>query len=273
MLTYPQIDPVAIQIGPLAVHWYGLTYLAAFALCFWLVKKRAARSDLPLAPSMIGDLLNACALGVILGGRIGYVVFYDLAGWSADPLKIFKIWEGGMSFHGGLLGVIGALWWFARSRAESFIRVGDLIAPAIPVGLGLGRIGNFIGGELWGRPTDVPWGMVFPHVDDLVRHPSQLYQAAGEGLSLFLILWWFSARPRQAGQVAGAFLVGYAAFRFLAEFARQPDAHLGPIAFDWLTMGQLLSLPMAGIGVVLWIYGSRWAAPLATSSSEPRKTD
>lgn len=207
MLTYPQIDPIAIQVGPVAVHWYGLTYLVAFALCYALVKHRSGRADLPLAPDMIGDLLNACALGVIAGGRLGYLMFYDLPGWLDDPLKLFKIWEGGMSFHGGLLGVIVALAWFARRHGESFIRIGDLIAPAIPVGLGLGRIGNFIGGELWGRPTEVPWAMVFPHVDQLPRHPSQLYQAAGEGLALFVILWVFALRPRAAGRVSGAFLM------------------------------------------------------------------
>ena len=263
MLNYPQIDPVAIQLGPLAIHWYGLTYLAAFALCYGLIRLRAARADLPLTPELIGDLLNTCALGVIVGGRLGYMVFYDLAGWADDPLKLFRIWEGGMAFHGGLVGVIVALLMFARRHGESFIRVGDLVAPAIPVGLGLGRVGNFIGGELWGRPTDLPWGMVFPHVDDLVRHPSQLYQAAGEGLCLFLLLWWFAAKPRLPGQVAGGFLIGYAVFRFAAEFARQPDAHLGAIALDWLTMGQLLSIPMLIAGAILYRMGPGWAGALA----------
>ncbi|MGB0957197.1 MAG: prolipoprotein diacylglyceryl transferase [Litorivicinus sp.] len=262
MLNYPQIDPVAIQLGPLAIHWYGLTYLAAFALCGWLVMRRAARDDLPLAPGRISDLINWVALGVIGGGRLGYMLFYDLSGWLANPLKVLQIWDGGMSFHGGLLGVVVALAWFARREGESLIRVGDLVAPAIPIGLMCGRLGNFIGGELWGRPTDVPWGMVFPHVDALARHPSQLYQAAGEGLALFLLLWWFARVPRRPGQVAGAFLMGYAAFRFLAEFAREPDAHLGLVALDWVTMGQLLSLPMLAAGALLWCYAARWAGPL-----------
>ena len=262
MLNYPQIDPVALQLGPVAIHWYGLTSLAAFALCGVLVMRRAARADLPLAPGRISDLINWVAMGVIGGGRLGYMVFYDLSGWLANPLTLFQIWDGGMSFHGGLIGVIVALTWFAKREGASLIRVGDLVAPAIPVGLAFGRLGNFIGGELWGRPTDVPWGMVFPHVDALVRHPSQLYQAAGEGVALFVLLMWFARTPRPAGRVAGAFLIGYAVFRFAAEFAREPDAHLGPVALEWVTMGQLLSLPMLLAGVVLWRFGARWAGPL-----------
>ena len=262
-MNYPQIDPVALQLGPVAIHWYGLMYLAAFLLCGMLISKRAARSDLPLKPTLIGDLINAGALGVILGGRIGYMVFYDLSGWLADPLKVIQIWDGGMSFHGGLLGVILALVYFARKHDESLIRMGDLIAPAIPIGLMLGRLGNFIGGELYGRPTDLPWGMVFPTADALVRHPSQLYQAAGEGLALFVICMLYARASRAPGQVAGVFLMGYALFRFAAEFAREPDAHLGAVALDWVTMGQLLSVPMFLAGAVLFIKGPRWAKGLA----------
>jgi len=263
MIQYPQIDPVAIQLGPVAIHWYGLMYLAAFLLCGIIISKRAARSDLPLKPTLIGDLINAGALGVILGGRLGYMLFYDLSGWIASPLKVIQIWDGGMSFHGGLFGVILALVWFARKHDESLIRLGDLVAPAIPLGLMLGRLGNFIGGELWGRPTDLPWGMVFPQVDELARHPSQLYQAAGEGLLLFLLCMAFARATRAPGQVAGVFLIGYGVLRFIAEFAREPDAHLGSVALDWVTMGQLLSVPMVIAGAVLYTQGARWAKGLA----------
>lgn len=262
-MRYPFIDPIAVQLGPVAIHWYGLMYLVAFVVCGLIISRRAARPDLPLQPKLINDLINAGALGVILGGRVGYMLFYDLAGWLADPLKVLRIWDGGMSFHGGLLGVVLALVYFARKHDESLIRVGDLIAPAVPIGLMFGRLGNFIGGELWGRPTDLPWAVVFPQVDELGRHPSQLYQAAGEGLALFLICMWFARRPRPAGQVAGVFLMGYGVFRFVAEFAREPDAHLGPVMLDWVTMGQVLSVPMLVMGVLLFVKGPAWAKGIA----------
>ena len=190
-MNYPQIDPVAIQLGPIAIHWYGLMYLAAFVGCGLLISRRARRADLPLAPGLISDLINSGALGVILGGRLGYMLFYDLQAWIQDPLKVLRIWDGGMSFHGGLIGVVLALVLFARKHNESIIRVGDLIAPTVPLGLMFGRIGNFIGGELR-SPTDSPLGMIFPHVDEQLRHPSQLYQAAGEGLVLFALCMWFA---------------------------------------------------------------------------------
>lgn len=252
MLQYPQIDPVLVSIGPLSIHWYGLMYLVGFAGAWWLGKQRAHR--LGWSADDVGDLIFYGAVGVVLGGRFGYVFFYNFDRFLAEPLWLFRVWEGGMSFHGGLLGVIIAMIVFARRMQANMLTVTDFIAPLVPIGLGAGRVGNFIGGELWGRPTDLPWGMVFPHVDKLARHPSQLYQFALEGVALFLILNLLDrARPAR-GVISGAFLACYGLFRFLIEFARQPDAHLGFIAFDWLTMGQLLSLPMilAGLSLIAW---------------------
>lgn len=249
MLTYPQIDPVALQLGPLKIHWYGLMYLLGFAAAWWLGRRRMSR--FAMNGEQLSDLIFACALGVVVGGRVGYVLFYHLDRFFQDPLWLFAVWEGGMSFHGGLLGVLLALVWHARKLNLRFLQLGDFIAPLVPIGLGAGRIGNFIGGELWGRPTDGPWAMVFPHVDLLPRHPSQLYQFALEGLALFVVLWLYSSKPRATGAVSGLFLIGYGLARFVVEFARQPDAHLGFIAFEWLTMGQLLSLPMIVAG--LWL--------------------
>ncbi|WP_421868663.1 prolipoprotein diacylglyceryl transferase [Motiliproteus sp.] len=257
MLTFPQIDPVALQLGPLKIHWYGLMYLGGFAAAWWLANRRAKRPDSGWTPAQVSDLIFYCALGVVLGGRFGYVLFYNLDRFLAEPLWLFAVWEGGMAFHGGLLGVMAAIWWFGRKYHKGFFQVGDFVAPLVPIGLGLGRLGNFIGGELWGRATDLPWGMVFPRADELARHPSQLYQFALEGVTLFCLLWWFSSRPRPAMAVSGLFLIGYGSFRFLVEFAREPDAHLGFIAFDWLTMGQLLSLPMVLAGVLLMVLAYR----------------
>lgn len=257
MLQHPQIDPVAISLGPLKIHWYGLTYLVGFVAGWWLGRLRARKPWSPLNEDQVGDLLFYIALGVILGGRFGYVVFYNFDAFIADPLWLLRVWEGGMSFHGGLLGVMLALWWYGRKVGSGFWRMADFVAPLVPVGLGAGRIGNFINGELWGKPTDVPWGMVFPQAPDaLARHPSQLYQFALEGVLFFIILWWFSAKPRPRMAVSGLFLVCYGVFRFLVEFVRQPDPQLGYLAFDWLTMGQVLSFPMilAGAGLMLFAY-------------------
>ncbi|SDX58274.1 prolipoprotein diacylglyceryl transferase [Marinobacter mobilis] len=257
MLRHPQFDPVAIQLGPLKIHWYGLTYLVGFVVGWWLGRIRARKPWSPITEEQMGDLLFYIALGVIFGGRFGYVLFYNFDQFLQDPLWLFRVWEGGMSFHGGLLGVMTAMWWYGRKIGRTFFQLADFIAPLVPVGLGAGRIGNFINGELWGRTTDVPWGMVFPHApDQLARHPSQLYQFALEGVVLFVVLWWFSARPRPRMAVSGLFLTLYGSFRFLVEFVRQPDTQLGYIAFDWVTMGQLLSLPMiiAGLALVLFAY-------------------
>lgn len=253
MLTYPSIDPVLLQLGPLAIHWYGIMYLIGFSLAWWLGLRRAHSAG--IEPFEVGDIVFFCVLGVVLGGRLGYVLFYNLGDYLAHPLSIFKVWQGGMAFHGGLLGVLVAVWLYARKSGYRFFALTDFIAPLVPLGLAAGRVGNFINGELWGRPTDLPWGMVFPTADEVARHPSQLYQAALEGVTLFVILWWFSRKPRPMMAVSGLFLIGYSSFRFFVEFFRTPDAHLGFLAFDWLTMGQLLSVPMFIAGVILMILG------------------
>ncbi len=257
MLIYPEIDPILFQVGPLKVHWYGFMYLIGFALAWWLGSRRTRKADAIFTQEQLSDIIFYAALGVVLGGRLGYIIFYDLPAYIASPLAIFKVWHGGMSFHGGLIGVLVAMWLYARKIKRRFFEVTDFIAPLIPLGLGAGRIGNFINGELWGRTTDLPWGMVFPHVDEFPRHPSQLYQMALEGIALFIILWLFSKRSRPMMAVSGLFLIGYASFRFLIEFVRTPDAHLGFIAFDWMTMGQLLSLPMLIAGFILMILAYR----------------
>lgn len=263
MLSYPDIDPVMFSIGPLSVHWYGFMYLAGFALSWLLLRLRAGQIGLDRNKQRIDDLLFYGALGVIVGGRVGYVLFYGMPEFLDNPLYLFRIWDGGMSFHGGLVGVLLAMWLFGRSAGYRFFELTDFIAPVVPVGLFAGRIGNFINGELWGKATDLPWAVQvpctrFPEACGGVHsgfsaplHPSQLYEAGLEGLLLFLILWIYSNRPRPLMAVSGLFLLGYGVFRFVVEFVRVPDAHLGYLAFDWLTMGQLLSLPMLVAGLVL----------------------
>ncbi|MGD9889047.1 MAG: prolipoprotein diacylglyceryl transferase [Halothiobacillaceae bacterium] len=256
MLIYPHIDPVALQIGPLKVHWYGLMYMIGFALVWFLGRLRAEAKGFKKEEP--GDILFYGALGVILGGRIGYVLFYKFQDFLADPLMLTRVWEGGMSFHGGLIGVILAMVWYAHKTQRNFFTVADFIAPLVPPALLAGRIGNFINGELWGRPTDLPWGMVFPHVDQLARHPSMLYEALLEGVVMFALLWWFSAKPRPRMAVSGMFLLLYGLFRFLVEQVREPDAHLGFIAANWLSMGMILSLPMIIIGIAfIWVAYAR----------------
>ena len=255
MLIHPQFDPVALQLGPLAIRWYGLMYLIAFLAFYllgrWRVRHTHYGTSTRLVPSDVEDLLFYGVLGVVLGGRLGYVLFYKPAYYLQHPLEVFAVWQGGMAFHGGLLGVIVACALFARRRRLSFLQLMDFVAPLVPVGLAAGRLGNFINGELWGRATDLPWATVFPQSGTAVaRHPSQLYQFAGEGLLLFVILWIYSSRPRAVGRVSGLFLVGYGTLRFLAEFAREPDAYHGLLA-GGLSMGQLLSLPMVAGG--LWL--------------------
>lgn len=264
MLSYPQIDPVAIQLGPISIQWYGIMYLLGFVAAWWLLRRRARRADPDWNHEQIDDLIFFGALGVIVGGRLGYLLFYQPAQWVADPLLVFRVWEGGMAFHGGLLGVIAALFWVARRQGRHPFDVTDFVAPVVPIGLGAGRIGNFINGELWGRTSDVPWAMVFPGAGPEPRHPSQLYEFALEGVVLFVLLWWFSAKPRPRMAVSGLFLLLYGFFRFMVEFVRMPDAYLGTIAFDWLTMGQLLSLPMVAGGAVMLVLA--WRRPRAVEA-------
>jgi phosphatidylglycerol:prolipoprotein diacylglycerol transferase len=259
MLVHPQIDPVALQLGPLAVHWYGLTYLAAFALFYLLGTRRLQHLPFVQLPQWtrrdIEDILFLGVLGVVLGGRIGYCLFYKPGYYATHPLEVFAVWQGGMSFHGGMLGVVAAMVWFAVSRQRPFWQVMDFVAPCVPTGLAAGRIGNFINGELWGRVADpgLPWAMLFRGAGDLPRHPSQIYQFLMEGLLLFVVLWLYARKPHQPGQVASAFLFGYGILRFVAEFFREPDAHLGLLSLG-MSMGQWLCVPMIVAGAVLW----RW---------------
>jgi phosphatidylglycerol:prolipoprotein diacylglycerol transferase len=253
VLTHPQIDPVIFSIGPLAIRWYGLMYIAAFGLFWWLGRRRIAAGLAPVTRVQFDDLLFIGMVGVILGGRLGYVVFYKPLHFLSHPLEAFAIWQGGMSFHGGFLGVLAAMGWFAWRQKLDWWRLMDFVAPLVPLGLAAGRMGNFINGELWGRVTDVPWGMVFRHAGSQPRHPSQLYQFALEGLLLFALLWWFSSKPRPRGQVSAAFLLGYGVFRFVAEYFREPDDYLGILALG-MTMGQWLCVPMIAAGVALFAW-------------------
>ena len=262
MLRHPDFDPVAVQLGPLAVHWYGLMYVVAFGLGWWLGRVRARDPARGFAPRDVDDLLFFAAVGVVAGGRLGYMLFYDPGGVLRDPLSTLRVWQGGMSFHGGLIGVIVAMLVFARRRSRAFFEVADFLAPLVPLGLAAGRLGNFINGNLWGSPSTLPWAMVFPRADALPRHPSQLYQAALEGVALFVLLWCFSRTPRPVMATSGLFLVGYAVFRAAVELVRVPDPQYGYLAFGWLTMGQVLCLPMAVAGaLLLWRAGRRARPP------------
>ena len=265
MLTHPDIDPVAVSLGPVSIHWYGLTYLVGFAAAWLLATRRSRRDYSPVKREQVDDLIFYSALGVVLGGRFGYVLLYNFEQFLQDPLWLLRVWEGGMSFHGGLLGVLVAMWLYARRLNIRYGQMLDFVAPLVPIGLGMGRIGNFIGQELWGRAADpevVPWAMLFPaDPEQLARHPSQLYQAGLEGLALFLILFFYSAKPRPTWAVGGVFLSCYGCFRFFVEFFRQPDSHIGFDAFGWLTRGQLLSLPMIIIGLLLIASAYRQSQP------------
>jgi len=257
MLQYPQIDPVALQLGPVSIHWYGLMYLLGFAAVWLLGRRRIRQGRTSLSLRDLEDIIFYSVIGVVIGGRLGYALIYKPGHYLSHPLEILHIWEGGMSFHGGLIGVIAALLWYARQRQQHFMDLADFIAPMIPLGLAAGRWGNFINGELWGRPTDLPWGMVFPHAGPLPRHPSQLYEMVFEGLLLFALLWWYSSTPRRRGQVSGLFLVSYGTARFFVEFTREPDDFLGLLAAG-LSMGQLLSIPMVLAGaIILWMSAKR----------------
>lgn len=258
MLIHPQFDPVAIHLGPLAVHWYGLMYLTGFMLFLWLGKRRIRQLDRSgWDGKFLDDLLFYGVLGVVLGGRLGEVLFYHPGYYAAHPLEILAVWQGGMSFHGGFLGVLAAMALFARKHKIQWLQLMDFVAPLVPLGLGAGRIGNFINAELWGRPTDVAWGMIFPNVDNIPRHPSQLYEFALEGIALFVLLWLYSSKPRPVGAVSGLFLIGYGSFRFLAEFTRNPDDGIFGLMTFGISMGQWLSLPMVlvGVGMMVWSLG------------------
>lgn len=258
MIPYPKINPIAFKLGPIEVHWYGIMYLVGFLAGWLLGRSRTRKPWSPITEEQLGDLIFFVALGVILGGRIGYVLFYNFDYFLSHPLWLFEVWTGGMSFHGGLIGVMLAMWWFCRKVDRSFFQIADFVAPLVPIGLAAGRLGNFINGELWGRVTDVPWAMIFPRAPGhLPRHPSQLYEFALEGVTLFLILWFYSRKQRPRMAVSALFLVGYGCFRFFCEFFRQPDRQLGFLAWHWLTMGQLLSAPMIAIGVWLFWYAHK----------------
>ena len=258
MLAYPAINPVALDLGFVQIHWYGLMYLIGIGGAWWLAARRLAAFDPRWTRDTLSDLVFWVAMGVILGGRLGYVLFYDLSSYLANPALILQVWKGGMSFHGGFIGVLLATAWFARRQGKTFFELMDFIAPLVPIGLGAGRIGNFINAELWGKASDLPWAMVFPtDPQQLPRHPSQLYQFALEGLALFVILWLYTRKPRPTMAVSGLFAICYDSFRILVEFVRVPDAQLGYLAFGWLTMGQLLSLPMIAVGVLLMVLAYR----------------
>lgn len=259
MIPFPEINPVAIEIGPLKVHWYGLMYLLAFALVWILGRYRIKKGMIDLTQQRFEDLIFYGVLGVILGGRLGYILFYQPSFYLAHPLEIFSIWDGGMSFHGGLLGVLLAMYLFGRKVGKTFFEMTDFIAPLVPLGLACGRLGNFINGELWGRPADVPWAMIFPGAGNIPRHPSQIYQMLLEGILLFIILWLFSGKKRPVGQVSAVFLMGYGVFRFIAEYTREPDSYLGFLALGF-SMGQWLSIPMILTGIYLYISSTKKTA-------------
>ncbi len=254
MLTYPEIDPIIFAIGPLKIRWYGLMYVIGFLLAWWLARRRSKRADSPITAEQVDDLIFYGMLGVILGGRIGYALVYGTEQLLSDPLYLVKITEGGMSFHGGLAGVLIAMWMYGRKLGLTMWRMTDFIAPMVPLGLGFGRIGNFINGELWGKPTDVAWGFM---VRGQVLHASQLYEAILEGFLLFAILWWYMAKPRPYMAPSGLFLLLYGVFRFFVEFYRVPDAHLGYLALNWLTMGQILTVPMIAAGAIMLVMAYR----------------
>ncbi len=274
-MHYPNIDPIILSLGPVAIRWYGLAYLAAFGMCWWLGNRQTERRFPDWTHQQVSDVVFYGALGAVLGGRLGYVLFYGFDSFVRDPMFLLRIWDGGMAFHGGLMGTGAAFWLFGRKTGKTFWQVGDFVAPLVPIGLGFGRLGNFANTELPGRMTESAWGLVYPCSADAIRsinplcsgvwetfarHPSPLYQAFAEGVVLFGFVWWFAARPRPPAMISGAFLAGYGALRFVTEQFREPDGHLGFIAFDWLTMGQLLSLPMVIVGILIVAWAKRSAA-------------
>lgn len=270
MWHYPEFDPVLVSIGPLSIHWYALSYLVGISLVWWSLGRRAKARGLAWNDEQISDMIFYGMLGVILGGRMGYVVFYGWQNLVQDPLSLFRVWEGGMSFHGGMLGVLFAMYLYGRRLGRGFFAVTDFIAPSVPIALGCGRIGNFINGELPGRVTDMPWAAIYPG-EVVGRHPSSLYQAFAEGVVLFAVLWLFSRRPRPPVTTSGMFLIAYGLLRLTTEFFRTPDSQLMFVAFDWMTMGQLLSLPMVVLGLGFIYYGYQ-QAPVVTTTATKTKT-
>jgi phosphatidylglycerol:prolipoprotein diacylglycerol transferase len=273
MIPFPAIDPVAFQLGPVAIRWYGISYVVGIALMWWFLSARARKAGSLCSPDEAADAIFYAVLGGVLGGRLGYVLFYNLPAYASDPASIFKVWQGGMSFHGGLLGAIGAVWLFSRRRGRQFFAVSDFLAPATPLGLMCGRIGNFINQELWGAPTDLPWGVVFlgERAGGVPRHPSQLYEAALEGLVLFVLLWWFTRTPRPLMLPSALFLLGYGTARTAVEFVRIPDEHIGYLAFGWLTMGHVLSAPMVIAGAwMIFVVARRGLWPGAPAPDSGR---
>ena len=269
MWHYPEFDPVLVSIGPLSIHWYALSYLVGISLVWWSLGRRAKARGLAWNDEQISDMIFYGMLGVILGGRIGYVVFYGWQNLVQDPLSLFRVWEGGMSFHGGMLGVLFAMYLYGRRLGRGFFAVTDFIAPSVPIALGCGRIGNFINGELPGRVTDMPWAAIYPG-EVVGRHPSSLYQAFAEGVVLFAVLWLFSRRPRPPVTTSGMFLIAYGLLRLTTEFFRTPDSQLMFVAFDWMTMGQLLSLPMVVLGLGFIYYGYQQAPVVTTTATKTR---
>jgi phosphatidylglycerol---prolipoprotein diacylglyceryl transferase len=254
MIDYPNINPVAFDLGILKIHWYGISYVVGILLAWWFLHNKARKQPLlGWTTVQVSDLIFYGMLGIIIGGRLGSVLFYNFSYYIQHPIEIFYIQQGGMSFHGGLIGVITSLWFYSRKINQTFFETTDFIAPAVPIGLFFGRIANFINGELWGAPTNLPWAVIFPDpaAGGLARHPSQLYEALLEGIILFIILWVYSGKIRPTMAVSGLFLIGYGVFRFMVEFVRVPDQHIGYLAFDWFTMGQLLTLPMIILGLFL----------------------
>lgn len=267
MLPYPNIDPVAISVGTLKVHWYGLMYVIGIASAWFLAKRKTQRESLPWTPAQVEDLIFYAAMGLVIGGRLGYIFFYNFSTFMEDPMVIFRVWEGGMAFHGGLLGGLTGVWLFGKLQKIPFFMLTDFLAAYVPIGLFTGRIGNFINGELWGKPTDVPWAMVFPHAGPEPRHPSQLYEAVLEGVVLMLALHILGRQnpPRMA--LTATFILLYGVFRFIVEFVRLPDAHIGYLALDWLTMGQVLSMPMILLGAFMLLLAYRNNTPSVSHES------
>ncbi|MDR1057495.1 MAG: prolipoprotein diacylglyceryl transferase [Coxiellaceae bacterium] len=257
MFNHPQIDPIAIHLGPVKIYWYGITYLVGFALAWILARLRAKKYYPSWNSDIISNLIFYCVVGGIIGGRLGYVLIYNVDLFFHDPLFIFQIWLGGMSFHGGIIGVITSLFFFTHKIKIPFLAILDFVAPLAPLGIALGRIGNFINSELWGRITIVPWGIIFPNGGPLPRHPSQLYESFAEGILLFIIIWFYTTKPKSQGMAAGLFLFGYGISRFICEFFREPDVQIGFVALNWLTMGQLLSLPVIIVGMCMFLYGKK----------------